>query len=99
MGGVHTYRVSAMLAEGRVMRAVLRQWSIKQEVAVEQRLFVQRWCAACRVFARHGVGPRRLAEQPLRPRRLAEQGRGDGWSIEEWPGTALHTVPPPHASG
>ena len=48
MGGVHTYRVSAMLAEGRVMRAVLRQWSNRQEVAVEQRLFVQRWCAACR---------------------------------------------------
>ena len=99
MGGVHTYRVSAMVAEGRVMRAVLRQWSVRQEVTVEQRLFVQRWCAACRVFALHGVGPRRLAEQPLRLRKLAEQGRGDGWSIEEWPGTALHTVPPSHASG
>ena len=99
MGGVQTYRVSAMVAEGCVMRAVLRQWSGSQETAVEQRLFVQRWCAACRVFALHGVGPRRLAEQPLRPRRLAEQGRADGWAIEEWPGTALHTVPAPLASG
>jgi hypothetical protein len=99
MGGVQTYRVSAMVAEGCVMRAVLRQWSGSQETAVEQRLFVQRWCAACRVFALHGVGPRRLAEQPLRPRRLAEQGRADGWAIEEWPGTAVHTVPAPLASG
>ena len=99
MGGVQTYRVSASVAEGRVMKAVLRQWSGSQETAVEQRLFVQRWCAACRVFALHGVGPRRLAEQPLRPRRLAEQGRADGWAVEEWPGTALHTVPSPLASG
>ena len=99
MGGVQTYRMSASVAEGRVMKAVLRQWSGSQETAVEQRLFVQRWCAACRVFALHGVGPRRLAEQPLRPRRLAEQGRADGWAVEEWPGTALHTVPSPLASG
>ena len=94
VGGLHTYRVSATIAEGCVERAVaLRQWSIRREVAVEQRLFVQRWCAACRVFAEHGVGPRRLAEQ------LLSEGRSDGWSIEEWPGTALHTVqPPPGAS-
>ena len=84
VGGVCTYQVSAMVADSCAERALLRQWSIRQGAA-EQRLFVQRWRAACRAFVEHGIGPRRLAEQ-----QLLSEGHSDGWSIEEWPGTALH---------
>ena len=92
MGGVQTYRVSASVAEGRVMKAVLRQWSGNQETAVEQRLFVQRWCAACRVFALHGVGPRRLAEQPPSPH-LWQSWCPPAWRAPSVKTSSVNTVP------